>query len=68
MIIYTVSSTKIISKYISRYNDKLLAKSIQNVGDSIKKALEEITNFDGPTLRNQRRERFITLGNDFLSS
>jgi len=42
--------------------------AIQNVGDSIKKALEEITNFDGPTLRNQRRERFITLGNDFLSS
>ena len=42
--------------------------AIQNVGDSIKKALEEITNFDGPTLRNQRRERFITLGNEFLSS
>ncbi|MEE2956690.1 MAG: acetyl-CoA carboxylase carboxyltransferase subunit alpha [Pseudomonadota bacterium] len=42
--------------------------AIQNVGDSIKKALEEISIFDGPTLKNQRRERFITLGNEFLSS
>ena len=42
--------------------------TIKRVGDGIDEALKEIENLDGAALRAQRRERFITLGNDFLTS
>jgi acetyl-CoA carboxylase carboxyl transferase subunit alpha len=42
--------------------------TIKRVGDGIDQALGEIEELDGTILLSQRRERFITLGNDALSS
>jgi len=42
--------------------------TIKRVGDGIDQALKEIDGLDGTALLSQRRERFITLGNDALSS
>ena len=42
--------------------------TIKRVGDGIEQALGEIDELDGATLLSQRRERFVQLGNDALSS
>ena len=42
--------------------------TIARVGDVIDDSLKQINGLDGKELRDQRRERFIALGNDVLSS
>ena len=43
-------------------------ETINRVGVGLEGALNEIEGIEGTVLRSQRRERFITLGNDVLSS
>tara|TARA_B100000676_G_scaffold303570_1_gene354297 strand:- start:6338 stop:7297 length:960 start_codon:yes stop_codon:yes gene_type:complete len=43
-------------------------KTIETVGARIEKALGDLEGMEGEVLKSQRRERFITLGNDVLSS
>ena len=43
-------------------------ETINRVGVGLEGALNEIEGIEGTVLRSQRRERFITLGNDSLSS
>ena len=43
-------------------------ETINRVGSGLEGALNEIEDIEGPVLRSQRRERFMTLGNDALSS
>jgi len=43
-------------------------ETINRVGSGLEGALNEIEDIEGPVLRSQRRERFLTLGNDALSS
>ena len=43
-------------------------ETINRVGSGLEGALNEIEGIEGPVLRSQRRERFMTLGNDALSS
>lgn len=43
------------------------AEAIKTVGDALEEALGEIASQDGMAVRNARRERFITMGNDALS-
>ena len=43
-------------------------ETIATVGARIEKALSDIEGIEGEVLKSQRRERFITLGNDVLSS
>ena len=43
-------------------------ETINRVGVGLEGALNEIEGIEGTVLRSQRRERFITLGNDVLST
>ena len=40
--------------------------AIQAAGDAMEKALKELIDIDGETLRRRRREKFLTIGNDAL--
>ncbi len=41
--------------------------TIRATGEAMEKALKELVAFDGDTLRQRRREKFLTIGNDALS-
>ncbi len=41
--------------------------AIRVTGEAMEKALKELVAFDGETLRQRRREKFLTIGNDALS-
>ena len=42
--------------------------AIRAVGDAIEECIRDLDGLDGMTLRSQRRERFLTLGNDALTA
>ena len=44
------------------------SEAIRTVGDAVQQALGELDGIPSPKLKAQRRERFLTLGNDVLSS
>lgn len=43
-------------------------EAIKRVGDAIEESLDELHGLDGVTLRAQRRERFLTMGDEALAS
>ncbi len=44
------------------------SEAIRTVGDAVQQALGDLDGMPSPKLKAQRRERFLTLGNDVLSS
>jgi len=44
------------------------SEAIRTVGDAVQQALGDLDGIPSPKLKAQRRERFLTLGNDVLSS